>query len=91
MTNSEWVKQAACKGKPIEIFFVERGQSNREAKEICNSCSVKTECLEESLSDSHDVDMFGIFGGMSPRERRKERQRRAKEKALAVDSASSQS
>lgn len=91
MTNSDWIKHAACRGKPIEIFFIERGQSSREAKEICNSCSVKSECLEDALDVKHEIDMFGIFGGLSPRERRKERHRRAKEQSISVDSLSSQS
>jgi WhiB family redox-sensing transcriptional regulator len=81
MTDVSWVEKAACRGKPIEIFFVERGQSTREAKEICASCAVKTECLEDALSNKYDTDMFGIFGGLSPRERRKVRQKRAKEQA----------
>lgn len=91
MTNTNWIEHAACKGKPIEIFFIERGQSSREAKEICNLCKVKAECLEEALSAKHEVDMFGIFGGLSPRERRKERQRRARENASNVDSIPLQS
>jgi len=81
MRNSNWLEHAACRGKPIEIFFIERGQSSRPAKKICNSCKVKTECLEESLNINQEVDRFGIFGGLCPRERTKERQRRAKKKA----------
>ena len=51
-----------------EAFFPEKGGSTREAKKVCRSCEVRTECLEYALE--HD-ERFGIWGGLSERERRR--------------------
>ncbi|HET9518524.1 MAG TPA: WhiB family transcriptional regulator, partial [Actinoplanes sp.] len=52
--------------------FPEKGGSTREAKRICGRCEVKVECLEYALG--HD-ERFGIWGGLSERERRKLKRR----------------
>ena len=51
-----------------EAFFPEKGGSTREAKKVCLSCDVRGECLEYALA--HD-ERFGIWGGLSERERRR--------------------
>ena len=56
-----------CTAEP-EDFFPEKGGSTREAKKVCRACEVRTECLEYALQ--HD-ERFGIWGGLSERERRK--------------------
>lgn len=45
----------------------------RRAIEICDSCSVKTECLEAALADPAGSD-FGIWAGTSRRQRARLRQ-----------------
>ncbi|EUA66068.1 transcription factor WhiB family protein [Mycobacterium xenopi 4042] len=50
-----------------EAFFPRR-RSTREAKKICLGCEVRAECLEYALA--HD-ERFGIWGGLSERERRR--------------------
>ncbi len=63
-----WQEQALCAQTDPEAFFPEKGCSTREAKRICVSCEVKAECLQYAL----DVDeRFGIWGGLSERERRR--------------------
>lgn len=64
----EWQERALCSQSDPEAFFPEKGGSTREAKRICGRCEVKSECLEYALS--HD-ERFGIWGGLSERERRK--------------------
>jgi len=64
----EWQERALCAQTDPEAFFPEKGGSTREAKRICSRCEVKTECLEYSLA--HD-ERFGIWGGLSERERRR--------------------
>ena len=49
-----------------------RGGSTREAKKVCLGCDVRGECLEYALQ--HD-ERFGIWGGLSERERRKLKKR----------------
>lgn len=69
-----WQDGANCMGADPDFFFPKRGESTREAKVICDECDVREECLEFA-SDS--PEKFGIWGGMSERERRKLRRRRA--------------
>lgn len=64
----EWQERALCAQTDPEAFFPEKGGSTREAKRICTRCEVKSECLEFALA--HD-ERFGIWGGLSERERRK--------------------
>ncbi|GGG75942.1 MULTISPECIES: WhiB family transcriptional regulator [Corynebacterium] len=66
--EQEWQEQALCAQTDPEAFFPEKGGSTREAKRICSACSVRDECLEFALE--HD-ERFGIWGGLSERERRR--------------------
>ncbi len=63
-----WQEQSLCAQTDPEAFFPEKGGSTREAKRICVGCEVKSECLEYALA--HD-ERFGIWGGLSERERRR--------------------
>ncbi len=67
-TNEQWQDRALCSQTDPEAFFPEKGGSTREAKKICQRCSVRSECLEYALG--HD-ERFGIWGGLSERERRR--------------------
>ena len=69
-----WQDFANCLGVDPDLFFPERGASTREAKEVCRGCVVREECLEYALSNG---EKFGIWGGMSERERRRIRRQRA--------------
>ncbi len=63
-----WQARALCAQTDPEAFFPEKGSSTREAKRICLSCEVRDECLTYAL----DADeRFGIWGGLSERERRR--------------------
>jgi WhiB family redox-sensing transcriptional regulator len=66
--SPEWQERALCAQTDPEAFFPEKGGSTREAKKICLSCDVRDRCLEYALA--HD-ERFGIWGGLSERERRK--------------------
>lgn len=63
-----WQERALCAQTDPEAFFPEKGGSTREAKKVCRSCEVTAACLEYALE--HE-ERFGIWGGMSERERRK--------------------
>ncbi|MEU4673953.1 WhiB family transcriptional regulator [Amycolatopsis sp. NPDC023774] len=76
----DWQERALCAQTDPEAFFPEKGGSTREAKRICLGCEVKDECLEAALA--HD-ERFGIWGGLSERERRKLKNR-AKAQAAAA-------
>jgi WhiB family redox-sensing transcriptional regulator len=68
-----WHDRANCKGANADLFFPERGASTRAAKAICRECQVRAECLEFALRSG---ETFGIWGGMSERERRRARRER---------------
>ncbi len=63
-----WQELALCAQTDPEAFFPEKGGSTREAKRVCMSCDVRQECLEYALAND---ERFGIWGGLSERERRR--------------------
>lgn len=63
-----WTAQALCAQTDPEAFFPDKGGSTREAKAVCASCNVRNECLEYALD--HD-ERYGIWGGVSERDRRR--------------------
>jgi len=68
----DWQERALCAQTDPEAFFPEKGGSTREAKKVCLSCDVRGECLEYALAND---ERFGIWGGLSERERRKLKKR----------------
>ena len=70
--EQEWQEQALCAETDPEAFFPEKGGSTREAKRICQACTVRDECLEYALAND---ERFGIWGGLSERERRRLKRR----------------
>jgi len=67
-----WQADSLCAQTDPEAFFPEKGGSTRDAKKICASCDVRAQCLEYALQND---ERFGIWGGLSERERRKLRKR----------------
>lgn len=67
--DNEWFERAYCRVKKIDpaLFFPERGASSRTAEQLCEPCTVKTECLSYSLDNNLWI---GIWGGKSGRQRR---------------------
>ena len=67
-----WQERALCAQTDPEAFFPEKGGSTREAKKVCPTCDVRDDCLESALMND---ERFGIWGGLSERERRKLKKR----------------
>ncbi len=64
--NERWAEAASCKGaRPDELFV--RGAEQNRAKLMCGHCPVRTECLAEALDNRIE---WGVWGGMTERERR---------------------
>jgi WhiB family transcriptional regulator, redox-sensing transcriptional regulator len=61
-----WVSQALCRTIDPETLFV-RGAAQREAAVVCRHCPVMPECGAEALDNRVE---FGIWGGMTERQRR---------------------
>lgn len=66
--TDHWTTVAACAKDEVEPddLFVE-GSAQREARAVCMGCSVRLECLADALDNRID---FGVWGGMTERERR---------------------
>lgn len=64
----DWYEDALCAQVDGELFFPEKGGSVREAKSVCRGCEVREKCLEWALDND---ERFGIWGGLSERERRR--------------------
>ena len=65
-TVGHWSDSAACRGaRPDELFV--RGSAQNRVKQVCARCPVRTECLAEALDNCIE---WGVWGGMTERERR---------------------
>jgi len=70
-----WMQRALCARVDPELFFPEKGGSPRAAKRICRVCPVRGECRAYVLELGHE-ERFGVWGGLSERERRRRRRDR---------------
>jgi WhiB family transcriptional regulator, redox-sensing transcriptional regulator len=68
----DWYTRALCRQADPEEFFPEKGDSTLEAKRTCARCPVKGECLEYSVMRD---EPFGIWGGLTERQRRRLKRR----------------
>ncbi|WP_078612802.1 WhiB family transcriptional regulator [Streptomyces canus] len=66
MASTHWIENAACRDSDPDELFAESARQNR-AKAVCGGCVVRTECLAEALDTRIE---FGVWGGMTERERR---------------------
>ncbi|MFY7069956.1 WhiB family transcriptional regulator [Nocardiopsis changdeensis] len=62
----QWTTRARCRRVDPDALFVQGAAQNR-AKLICRDCPVRTECLVDALDNRVE---FGVWGGMTERERR---------------------
>ena len=67
MSNTyDWASRGACRTADPDTLFVQGAAQNR-VKTMCMSCPVRTECLADALDNRVE---FGVWGGMTERERR---------------------
>ncbi|WP_026341130.1 WhiB family transcriptional regulator [Actinomadura atramentaria] len=66
MLTGDLALQAACRNSDPDALFVQGAAQNR-AKLVCRGCPVRTECLADALDNRIE---FGVWGGMTERERR---------------------
>jgi WhiB family redox-sensing transcriptional regulator len=67
--------EPVCATTDPDMFFPPVGNEDgvaRKAKKICQACPMMSECLTYALANE---EMFGIWGGTSPRERQRMRRR----------------
>ena len=76
-----WQQKAACRGVAVELFFPPVEQEAYEAKTVCGTCEVREPCLEAALLTN---ETFGIWGGLTPQERRSLVAKRRRQAAARV-------
>ena len=64
--TQDWSADAACRNTDPDALFVQGAAQNR-AKTICMGCPVRAQCLADALDNRIE---FGVWGGMTERERR---------------------
>jgi len=62
----DWAPLGNCVKSDPDALFV-RGAAQQQAKLICQRCPVVAECLADALDNGTE---FGVWGGMTERERR---------------------
>lgn len=62
-----WAAFAACRNRDPDTFFPVTPDGEREAIRICGGCPVAIDCLEFALETRI---RFGIWGGMTEKQRR---------------------
>lgn len=63
---ADWARLGTCASEDPDALFVQ-GKAQRSAKAVCRTCPVVAECLADALDSKND---FGVWGGMTQRERR---------------------
>lgn len=66
LETHDWVAGALCADDPPDALFV-RGAAQRKARTRCAACPVRLDCLADALQWKSD---FGVWGGLTERERR---------------------
>lgn len=66
IVRDEWLTSAACRRTDPDVLFAP-GAAQHDAKTVCKDCAVRTECLADALDNREE---FGVWGGMTERERR---------------------
>ena len=66
--REQWMDRAACLGANPADFFPGRGESTEPARQVCRSCPAAEACLTHALATT---EKFGVWGGLSERERRR--------------------
>lgn len=64
--DQTWAAQALCADCPPDQLFVQ-GAAQREVRSMCYGCPVRLECLADALDSRAS---FGVWGGLTERERR---------------------
>jgi WhiB family transcriptional regulator, redox-sensing transcriptional regulator len=84
IADISWQDLANCLDTDPKLFFPEKGESAREAKEICKGCVVKDVCLDFAIRNE---EKFGIWGGKSERERRSIQRNRALARVAGIQNS----
>lgn len=72
-----WQDKAACSAIDVAVFYydtwTERLDELNQIRRVCAECPVRAQCLEYALDTD---DKYGVWGGLTPRERRQVKRER---------------
>lgn len=74
----KWVEQAACRDLHVSIFFppdAREPDAWNVARSICAMCPVRKKCLSLVINLQSTDDKWGMFGGLTPYERKIKRRK----------------
>lgn len=69
----DWMVDAACFGLDSDLFFSRDMDVKAAARRVCLSCSVRETCLDYAMRAGLNRDTDGIWGGLTPAQRRRVR------------------
>jgi WhiB family redox-sensing transcriptional regulator len=81
VTTPDWMRDAACRGVPTEIFYRPAG-GHHQARRICETCPVREECARHAVIRP---EPFGYWGMMTERARRLATGRLAREGVVPIN------
>ena len=64
--DQTWAARALCAQEEPDALFVQ-GAAQRQVRSRCFACEVRLECLADALNSEAN---FGVWGGLTERERR---------------------
>jgi WhiB family redox-sensing transcriptional regulator len=81
-TDVGWQLRALCSQMDPELWFPEPWEDEAPAKAVCGRCPVRAACLAYALDTN---EQHGVWGGLSPEERREARRRLGAKPRIAVE------
>lgn len=79
-----WMDYGSCVGEDQDLWFPPEKSNAKTAKQICAACPVRLECLEYAVSAN---ERYGVWGGLSYKERQAIRSYRRRAVLAAVPGA----
>lgn len=79
-----WMDLGSCVGEDQDLWFPTEKSNAKTAKQICAACPVRLECLEYAVSAN---ERYGVWGGLSYKERQAIRSYRRRAELAAVPGA----
>ncbi len=68
LLDQDWRSAGLCAQADPNLFFAVGALEHKQAKRICGSCPVRSQCLSYAMDSPVD---HGIWGGLTERERRR--------------------
>ena len=74
---ADWQQRAECRNYTEQLWFADDPRNVAKAVAICNECPVAQQCADAAIDNT---EMFGIWGGLTPRQLRQARSHKHRHK-----------